>query len=298
MTRILLLLSLLTFLPAAFAQGFDPSIINEVVYGADNRMEVYEAPGPYADLARSTAGMIMNTDLKRGLLNYKLATPALSFQDRYRLCEGERFATQKVATRCTGFLVAPDVMVTAGHCVQNESQCTGSSWVFDFNAEKGDVVKTTFPLSNVYKCKAIIAREKNLETQNDFAVIRLDRKVKGRAPLKVRLTGKVENSTELLIIGHPASLPTKIVDRGTMRANDNAVFFNANIDSFAGNSGSPVMDARTGLVEGILVRGEKDFIYDNDKSCYTTNVCAEGTCRGEDATRITNIAEILKPLLK
>lgn len=283
---------------SAFAQQDDADLVNKVLYGVDNRMDVFEAPSAYVNLAQATAGMIMNVELKRTLFRYKLAAFPKTYEERYNLCSGERFAAQLTATRCTGFLVAPDVLVTAGHCVQNETQCVNSSWIFDFNAESGDVVKTTFPVRNVYKCQSIIAREKNLETQNDFAVIRLDRAVKGRTPLKVRLAGKIDESTELLIIGHPASLPTKIVDGGTIRTNDNPVFFNANIDSFGGNSGSPVMDARTGLVEGILVRGEKDFIYDAEKSCYTTNVCIEGSCRGEDATRITNIASILQPLIK
>jgi len=39
----------------------------------------------------------------------------------------------------------------------------------------------------------------------------------------------------------------------------NPIFFDANLDTFGGNSGSPVFDARTNAVVGILVRGADDY---------------------------------------
>lgn len=284
---------------ALFSLSFSSyaQIYTKVIYGVDNRMEVSEAPAFYADLAKSTAGQIVKNQVKKGFWKYSFNNP-MTYQNRYNLCDGERFLNQVVATPCTAFLVGPDVMVTAGHCVPTPASCQNSYWVFDFNVEKDGSVKTSFSSSQIVGCKEIIAQKKDLQTKDDYAVIRLDKKVKGRPFLKLRKEGKLDDRTELLVIGHPAALPTKITDRGSLRQNDNPVFFQANLDTFAGNSGSPVFDAQTGLVEGILVRGEKDFIYDEQASCYRVNHCQEGECRGEDATRITNLKDILQKVLK
>ncbi len=146
--------------------------------------------------------------------------------------------------------------------------------------------------------KSIVARDLNNRTKNDFAIIKLDRPVAGRTPLKVRTSGKVDASSELIVIGHPSGLPSKVTEGGSLRLNDNGVYFVANLDTFSGNSGSVVLDAKTGIVEGILVRGENDYIPGPGGSCNVVNVCEEGKCRGEDVTRITNLSKFLKPTRK
>ena len=62
-------------------------------------------------------------------------------------------------------------------------------------------------------------------------------------------------------------------------------FFVANLDTYAGNSGSPVFNTDTGLIEGILVRGEQDFVF-TQAGCYLSNACPSDGCRGEDVTRV------------
>ena len=64
-----------------------------------------------------------------------------------------------------------------------------------------------------------------------------------------------------------------------------APFFVANLDTYGGNSGSPVFNAASYKVEGILVRGENDFV--TNGTCYVSLVCPTTGCRGEDVTRAT-----------
>ena len=47
------------------------------------------------------------------------------------------------------------------------------------------------------------------------------------------------------------------------------------------------------MIEGILVRGEADYVYDWDKGCRVPKQCENSGCRGEDVTRITNIAALM-----
>ena len=203
---------------------------------------------------------------------------------------------------CSGFLVGPDLLVTAGHCMRGgpdsetnvNMNCKTNLWVFDYRQDLiGDNPDEVFVNSkSVYKCAKVISQVLDQSTKNDFALIKLERVVEDREPLKFRTEGKIEDATEIVVIGHPSGLPTIISDGAQVRTNTNPYFFVANLDTFGGNSGSAVFDSETGLVEGILVRGENDYQYNPERGCTEVFKCENDKCRGEDVTRITMIPEL------
>jgi len=117
----------------------------------------------------------------------------------------------------------------------------------------------------------------------DFAVVELDRPVTNRTPLTLRQQGQIDVGQGIFVIGHPAGLPTKVAGGASVRSQGNG-YFVANLDTYGGNSGSAVFNKSNGQIEGILVRGEMDFIYKN--GCRVSNVCQNDSCRGEDVTKI------------
>ena len=207
------------------------------------------------------------------------------------ICADARFAKQKTAAMCSGFLVGHDLLLTAGHCVISLSDCESNFWVFDYSNTTVERSEFNINKKDVYKCTQIVARVKDDKTDNDFALVRLDR-ASERMPLSYRKSGKVSSHTELVVIGHPSGLPTKISDDAYIRSNSNKYYFVANLDTFGGNSGSAVFNAKSGIVEGILVRGETDYELDSVSNCYRPKVCKMNGCRGEDVTRITNIKQL------
>jgi len=94
------------------------------------------------------------------------------------------------------------------------------------------------------------------------AIVKLDRPVVGRKPAKVTTrssSGDIKN-TEVYIIGHPCGLPLKVArDPKSVVSKVYDVTFQARLDAFGGNSGSPVFNSSTHCVEGILVQGKVDF---------------------------------------
>jgi V8-like Glu-specific endopeptidase len=254
----------------------------KVVYGDDNRVEAGTHPNPlYNQLASSVAAQIPVSAVGNGgqLLGNTLG-------DDFNLCSSERFRDQLSVANCSGFLVDDDLLVTAGHCVESNLDCDYNFWVFDY--VEGSTAVTS---GNVYQCDEVVSQALDEETGMDYAVVRLNRKVVGRSPLKFRLGDKVANSQSLVVIGHPSGLPQKIADDANVRDNSNAVFFSANLDTFGGNSGSPVFNTENGYVEGILVRGDVDYrqVEQNGNQCTVVNVCTQDGCDGEDVTRITAI---------
>ncbi len=281
-----------------FLLSFNTMAIDKAIYGVDNRMDLFESYNQdWVELARSTAAMIPNHKISLGndpdkdyytLKDYTL-------EKARRLCPGERFAKQITPADCTGFLVTPNMIVTAGHCVKTSRDCSGYRWAFGFSVDReGDTAKTVLK-EDVYRCVSIVSRRMG-EDATDYALIKLDREVSNREPLKVRTSWRVSNGDPLVLIGYPSGLPAKIAPGAEVLSSNNQVYFMASTDSFGGNSGSPVFNANTGVVEGILTRGEADYVKDKIKKCYRLNYCDDESCRGELVNRITNVRRLMEIL--
>ncbi len=256
----------------------------KVIYGDDNRVDVEDSVNPvYISLAKSTAAMV-NTLLLTELNSeqYELAGRSLSDGG---VCSSERFSNQPTLADCSGFLVSKDRLVTAGHCIKTKDDCAKSSWVFDYRVQVESDSKVVVDKSSVYKCRKIISQKLDSETLADYAVIELSRDVEDRAPLKFRASGKPVIGESLVVIGHPSGLPTKIADGASVKE-INDIYLTSNLDTYGGNSGSAVFNSTTGIVEGILVRGETDYIFDRALGCRVSNRLTDIDA-GEEVTLIT-----------
>lgn len=262
----------------------------DVVYGPDDRVDVNECKNKFlVESARATAAMISPKKLiKNGQGDFQVIARPLK---EYGICPDEKFSHQPAAADCSGFLVGENLLATAGHCVQDLASCRKSKWVFGFSVLSEEQKTFSIPASDVFSCKRIVSRELDPVSKNDFALIELDRPVKNRVPLKIRKEGKPSKGMRLAVIGHPSGLPTKIAAGAVVR-NVEKYFFVANLDTFAGNSGSPVINTETKLVEGILVRGAADYMQRSGKSCQNTNYYGDLEGRGEDVTYIGNLKRL------
>lgn len=275
----------LTFSWSAFSHSGYKSI-----YGSDNRIEIEDIRNPlFIELARSVAVMVDDSDLKHVSSPYKKPgvytfDGSKTLEKRMNVCADQPFSDQPSLGNCTGFLLGEDILVTAGHCI-DESDCQSTKWVFDFYNET-----TFFPEENVYRCQEILERKNTLPLFRhiDYAVVLLDREVEGRDPLEFRRSGRPKRGTPLVIIGHPSGLPMKAADNAQVRRH-RPNFFYANVDSFGGNSGSPVFNGLSGVVEGILVRSfaGSDYVKTND-GCVVPRVSPHSRSR-QIIQRITGV---------
>ncbi len=273
-----------------FSSVFAASKSTKVIYGEDNRVDVIDSTNSmYVELSKSTAAMIDPSKIVRSG-NGTVSLNGGSLESR-GMCSSERFAEQPTVANCSGFLVGEDLLVTAGHCIRNKYDCANNRWVFDYKIDYKGQRKISVPETSVYKCKKVINQILSRYDQNDFALIQLDRKVTDRRVLSYRRKGKIKEGTNLVVIGHPTGLPTKIAD-GAYVKSLSGKYFNANLDTYGGNSGSAVFNADTGVIEGILVRGATDYVYDSSRGCRVSNVLANDEGEGEGVTYITNIPEL------
>lgn len=284
---------------------------NRVVYGHDNRKDLFLVNNPLQrELARSTAILVANKSFRPTANRDIYDIESTTLEIGKNLCPGQRFSQQPKMGTCSGFLVGPDTLVTAGHCyisdfTNPEKKCAESSWVFDRAMYAPDArPDKNVSIADIYGCKQVIATQRNGDI--DFAVIKLDRPVVGRPPLNFRVAGKVPDQARLVVIGHPSGIPTKVSGEGRIFKNTYEPTFVTNLDTFAGNSGSAVFDVNTGMVEGILISGRTDYIPSNPKdvkSCKVVNKCktnGEGclggktSIEGEKVYRIGLISGIIQ----
>ncbi|MCB9026582.1 MAG: trypsin-like peptidase domain-containing protein [Bdellovibrionaceae bacterium] len=261
----------------------------KVIYGADDRLDLYEVNDPkLLASAQSTVALVDAQNLSDkggGFVEIK----SRKFGDVYSLCPSEPFREQPTGAFCSGFLVGKDLLVTAGHCINSESNCTKTKFVFGFAMRSPNDSPQVVNSEDIYSCKKLIHSE--IEGKGaDFAVVQLDREVTQYAPLKLREKSQITVGEPLTVIGHPAGIPTKIAGGANVRSIQKG-YFTTNLDTYGGNSGSAVFNTLDGKVEGILVRGATDFLVKN--GCRVSNVCEDKGCQGEDVTQITQVLPYL-----
>lgn len=259
----------------------------KAIYGADDRVDIFQLP---AGLNKDDADCVVSLFQSGDVIDNGDGTSTLNtvqFGISQNLCSTEKFIHQPVGAFGSGFLVAPDIIATAGHCA-DESDVTDIRFVFGFRMKNANTAITTIANTEIYKGVSIIAR-KFTAAATDWALVRLDRPVTNHRIAPIRRSGKIGDTQAVHVIGHPAGLPAKFADKAKVRTNTNPAFFIANLDTFGGNSGSPVFNSTTHEVEGVLVRGEVDFVAQG--TCNVSLVCPTSGCSGEDCTRTTEFAK-------
>lgn len=238
-----------------------------VIYGEDNRVDTYRSNSSlYKRLATSTAAHIHKSNIRERGNSVELSGPSLG--QAFLLCKKERFVHQPIIANCSGFLVAPDIIATAGHCMESKSDCSQYRWVFDFKVDDENQSAVSVTKNDVYACKEIIKQA--LDDTLDFALVRLDRPVTGRTPVTISRS-EILPGTPLVMIGHPSGLPQKIADHANVKE-VSKLQFTANLDAFQINSGSAVFNATNGELLGILVKGSRDYKTNSEHRCSEVNV--------------------------
>lgn len=292
------LISLLILFPVISSAALQYN--TDSIYNFDDRELVSKESSPQIQTLSKSVAMIFGSD---DLIteNNQLLIFANLLEDLppvgMNICPNERFADHHAYRRaCSGFLISEDLLATAGHCFESQYYCDNQLIAFDVDADSE--ISRGFKTSekNIYHCKEIVSPVYDRGSLQDYAIVRLDRK-SDRVPLKLRTKGSVSTNDQVFLIGHPLGLPLVYSPQAAISENVDPLFFKARVNSFHGNSGSPIFNAKTQLVEGILVRGEEDVESDETRQCqkYIKYFPANESdkLRGESVTRIKFILPFL-----
>lgn len=267
----------------------------QVIYGTDDRKDWHEITDPAVKAVATASVALFKADDFEPVLTGVQSIKVKPFVEAFRLCPDERYVEQSIGAFCSGTLIAPNVVLTAGHCVAEVAKGGGVPpasqirFVFGFRVEeKGGVGPDVAGDRQIYTGRRVLGGE--LESNGrDWAVVELDRPVDPEVARPVTAVRRepVRRGLGVYVIGYPSGLPLKYAPGAQVRDDNNPAFFVANLDTYGGNSGSGVFEAGTNALVGILVRGETDYVQDQQKQCRRSNICPSTGCRGEDVTRIS-----------
>jgi len=231
-------------------------------YLKDDRKDIYQLqiPGQQKELqlAKCVASLWDANDIGP-LQNGKrsLSTKTLMERMNNRLSLKENFINQPTGAYGTGFLVkSPEGkknwIVTAGHCIKKGPPIEDIRFVFGFSFDKKDSDPCEVNDADIYTVGKVIVES----TNPDYAIVELKNSVENQEVAEMNFDDPLGVNANLYIIGHPACLPKKLSYGRVKKCKSNS--FVAQINAWEGNSGSPLFNAVTHKVEGILVSGPED----------------------------------------
>jgi V8-like Glu-specific endopeptidase len=235
-----------------------------VIHGNDDRRESTDSgtTALLSELALSSPAIVENIKLISQGDHFKTNGMPLA---KVGFCPDARFANQESLVRCSSSLIGEDLILTAGHCVDDDLKkwCAEYSVMFDYTSTHSQ----TIPKENVYGCKEVLYRVFKEPFGEDLAIIRLSRKVPGRKPIAIARS--LIPGEKLSMIGYPLGIPQKVVDDGEVtRLGPLKYSFRHNVDSFSCNSGGPLFNTR-GEQVGVLVRGTgSNYSFPENRKCY------------------------------
>ena len=258
---------------------------SEIVYGNDDRIEVFQAP---AAIQRRTSASVVVL-VPRSLLEDtggKLSAAA-TFADSQGMCERERFSQQPSAAFCTGVLVDWDLVLTAGHCADLLSLGEMAIVPGYYYADEQRLLSDTVAPFSVVEVVAERHDPPTSAVRLDYAWLRLDRPVAAPlAPAPIRRSATpLDVLAPLTAVNAGGGLPLKIDQGGSVRDPRPEALdcFLADTDTLHGASGGAAFDEDLSLV-GVMVRGSEDVVWDADEGCWYSFEHLYGSSASEQYT--------------
>lgn len=206
---------------------------DKTIYGEDDRRNFYEIPTPEAiRMARAVASISLRSEQ---------AVHARGF--------------------CTAFLIAKSTALTAGHCINVNDAPTKVLRFNDHIIAAGDVPAAL----DIYEIERVDAWDR----PHDLAVLTLRPNAAGKIagdvhPVVVLAKASAAKRQRIYMIGHPGYEYKKfapncqVVREKYFDRDRGKHILGIDCDAFGGNSGSPIFDAQSNRVIGMLWGGQQD----------------------------------------
>lgn len=215
--------------------------------------------------AKCVCAVIRKKHLKRQNGGFIIESGILKERDfgaNTSLCGNENFLDEINPSTGTGWAYRSNLIVTAGHVIPNMDSADKFLLVFGLTETKSGLF---VPDNRVYKIVEVLKKRQE-DKLLDFSILRVDKAVPVEWIGKLSDPSSIAINEKVYMMGHPIGLPLKFTPNGKVFRIENGELI-TNLDSYEGNSGSPVFDSIRLTIEGILIRGNHDFNYSSDGKC-------------------------------
>lgn len=205
--------------------------------------------------------------------------------DANGLCEGERFREQPTVIErpdghagdfgYSGYLLDASTVLTCWHGW--EQFAARSQFALFGYALRGGADPLELPVSQL---RAVVPQPASAppvaavaaRPRGDWVLLRLEHPVTHLGAIEPPRLALPRTGGAVYTLGHPGGLPLKLAGQGTVLEVADGLF-RTDLHTFSGNSGSPVFDAASHALLGIVVagpQGEPDFVPQPARGCYAT----------------------------
>ncbi|MCG2725048.1 MAG: serine protease [Elusimicrobia bacterium] len=250
---------------ASLSSGQQMDVKKVVIYGDNTLRDYYLVDKPLQELADSVVAIVRKSSFIFDEKNntYKPMDIKIIGESK-NLKKNADFYKQKILSFCSGSLVSDNLILTAGHCISSDPSdfvyFKDVYIVFGWKQSGKGKYNLSFTADQVYEVDDIVVREKqgdikNKNTYQDYALVKLNRRVPNKTPLVLDRNGDfLVKGDKVFAISYPSGMSVKITD-----PNDAEIYeigkniFATDLDAFRGSSGAPVFDSYTRRIIGILV---------------------------------------------
>ena len=156
----------------------------------------------------------------------------------------------------SGYLLAPDLVLTCWHGWEHFQHARQLA-IVDYQARHGCDVPVQLPPQSALPIEPapVLGGNVDSDTQQcagDWALLRLAQPVS--RPVEPVAIAAPRPAGGAYVLGHPLGLPAKLTEGGRVLGVDGATF-RIDVDTYTGSSGSPVFDADSHALIGIVIEG-------------------------------------------
>ena len=203
---------------------------------------------------------------------------------KYYMCADGKYSTQRSAASLgSGFFISKDMIATAAHVLFPpfiDLPLQEVRFITNYKVVKGNAYGhfITVPKKNVYKPVSGGLSSKDFYWSSfgkDWALVKVKREdnTPANAPFITGFSNKIPKNQNIYGLGYGLGLPLKISYSGSITDVQHPDYFKCNLDLFSGNSGSPIFDATTHQAIGIIIRGQKQFVFGHDSHKKNNKPC-------------------------
>jgi hypothetical protein len=320
--RLLVVLPLLCAMQSCTGNSFNSNVANVAKSGHVTSQEltsgiVYKSSfvldakkgAPREKYYRATLALMHAEDIFSDDQGAK-ASEAVSAAKKFHICtDEESLPTGRIGSyvrsviedisiaSCSGVLIGPDMVLTAKHCVPTAQECAQTRVLTQFRRENLKIRDglLNWESRDFVSCRRLAYVSPTL----DFVIFQLSEPLRDREPLKLPARG-TPLPNRVWSTGYPIGVSEKIT-AGRVLA-EQGEFAKAQMDTFAGSSGSGIFNPLNNDLVGLMLAGDPDFIENfsaqNDSSlwrCQKVKIC-EKECHGETFLRISAIQSELEKI--